>query len=108
MTNLKEITQELEKYFKDHPDKNKIVGATIGIITKVSPPQTGDVEEMDKGEPCDCTGACMQKPNGCKVAQQRTEEEVKAVLKWITEKDSPVAIMYGGTPELEEDFRFAD
>ena len=40
-------------------------------------------------------------------AQQKTGEDVESVLEWLTRKDSLFSIMYGGTPELEKDYRFA-
>lgn len=35
------------------------------------------------------------------------KDEISLFLKWLTAKDSKYAIMYGGTPELDKDYRFA-
>ena len=35
------------------------------------------------------------------------KEVAVAFTKWLTEKDSKYAILYGGTPELEKDYRLA-
>jgi hypothetical protein len=34
-------------------------------------------------------------------------EVAVAFVKWLTENDSKYAILYGGTPELEKDYRLA-
>ncbi len=36
-----------------------------------------------------------------------TEQEMEKLLTWLTDEDCPYSIMYGGTPELEKDYRFA-
>lgn len=39
--------------------------------------------------------------------QEMKSDDIQAFLKWLTDKDSQFSIMYGGTPELEKDYRFA-
>lgn len=42
--------------------------------------------------------------DACKSAMKSNTKEF---VEWITSKDSKYSIMYGGTPELEKDYRFA-
>ncbi len=48
-------------------------------------------------------GKCMEE-----YAQLKAEQEAINLLKWLSEKESEYVIMYGGTPGLEKDYRFAD
>lgn len=42
-----------------------------------------------------------------KDANLRFEDFTIRFIKWLTRKDSPYSIMYGGTPKLKKDYRFA-
>ena len=56
-------------------------------------------------------GAIVEEGTGGKAAKSCSEIAKQAVIdfaKWITDKDSMYAPMFGGTPELEKDYRFAD
>lgn len=35
------------------------------------------------------------------------KEVAVAFVKWLTEKDSKYVILYGGTPDIEKDYRLA-
>lgn len=42
-----------------------------------------------------------------KLVQLRCDEFAIKFVEWLTSKDGKYGIMYGGTPELKKDYRFA-